>query len=171
MSDYAHPESLVSTQWVADHLADPTVRFIEVVWGDSDEWGTAAYAAGHIPGAVAWDFATDVQDPVRNDVVDKVGIEALLARAGVTPATTIVVYSGLSNLLTTFTFWLLKVYAIPISACWMATARNGWPRAVPCLASFRSLRLPSTRRRSLTGACAPAVTMCCNVSANRAICW
>jgi thiosulfate/3-mercaptopyruvate sulfurtransferase len=56
-SDYIYPESLVSTQWVADHLADPNVRVVEVIWGDSDNWGTGAYCSGHIPGAVAWDFA------------------------------------------------------------------------------------------------------------------
>lgn len=110
MSDYAHPESLVSTQWVADHLADPAVRFVEVIWGDADEWGTAAYRSGHIPGAAAWDFATEVQDPARNDIVDPDGYAALLARSGISPATTVVVYSGLSNLLATFAFWLLKVY-------------------------------------------------------------
>ena len=42
MPNDTHPASLVSTQWAADHLADPTVRFAEIVWGDSDEWGTAA---------------------------------------------------------------------------------------------------------------------------------
>lgn len=106
----AHPESLVSTQWVADRLADPNVRVAEVIWGDSDAWGTAAYRSGHIPGAVAWDFATDLQDPARNDIADQAGLEALLGRSGFTPGTTVVVYSGLSNLLATFAFWLLKVY-------------------------------------------------------------
>lgn len=110
MFAYAHPESLVSTQWVADHLANPAIRIVEVVWGDSDEWGAAAYRGGHIPGAAAWDFATDLQDPARSDIADQAGIEALLGRSGITPATTVAVYSGLSNLLATFAFWLLKVY-------------------------------------------------------------
>jgi thiosulfate/3-mercaptopyruvate sulfurtransferase len=64
MPDYAHPESLVNTQWVAEHLADPAVRFVEVVWGDSDGWGMAAYLGGHVPGAVAWEFATECRTPV-----------------------------------------------------------------------------------------------------------
>ena len=110
MTAYAHPESLVSTQWVAGRLADPDLRVAEIVWGDSDNWGTAAYGSGHIPGAVAWDFATELQDPARNDAADQAGIEALLGRSGVTPDTIVVVYSGLSNLLATFAFWLLKVY-------------------------------------------------------------
>jgi thiosulfate/3-mercaptopyruvate sulfurtransferase len=110
VSDYAHPESLVSAEWAADHLDDPAVRFVEVIWGDSDEWGAAAYRSGHIPGAAAWDFATDLQDPTRNDIADQIGLETLLGRAGITSATTVVVYGGLSNLLATFAFWLLKVY-------------------------------------------------------------
>lgn len=107
---FAHLESLVSTAWLADHLTAPTVRIVEVIWGDSDAWGAAAYHTGHVPGAVAWEFATDLQDPARNDIVDQTGIEALLGRSGVTPVTTVVVYSGLSNLLATFAFWLLKLY-------------------------------------------------------------
>lgn len=110
MSGYAHPESVVSTHWVADHLADPAMRLVEVTWGDSDEWGTAAYRGGHIPGAVAWDFATELQAPARDDITDQTGIVALLGRSGVVPTTAVVVYSGLSNLLATFAFWLLKVY-------------------------------------------------------------
>jgi len=100
----------VNTQWLAEHLDDPSVRLVEVIWGDSDEWGAPAYRAGHIPGAVAWDNAHDLQDQARGDLVNKVDLEALLVRSGVTPATTVVLYSGLSNLLATFAFWLLKLY-------------------------------------------------------------
>lgn len=111
MSDSAHPDSLAGAQWVAEHLHDPSIRIVEIVWGDDgDQWGMAAYRAGHIPGAVAWDFAAELQNPARNDIVDRAGFEALLARSGVTPAMTVVVYSGLNNLLATFAFWLLKVY-------------------------------------------------------------
>ncbi len=53
MFGYTHSQSLASTQWAADHLADPAVRFVEVVWGDSEKWGTAAYRAGDVAGAVA----------------------------------------------------------------------------------------------------------------------
>ena len=110
MSAYAHPESLVSTQWVAGHLADPGTRIAGVIWGDSGDWGTAAYRNGHIPGAVAWDFATALQDPARSDIADQAGLPALLGRSGVTPDSIVVVCSGLSNPLATFAFWLLKVY-------------------------------------------------------------
>jgi thiosulfate/3-mercaptopyruvate sulfurtransferase len=110
MSSYAHPEVLVSTQWVADHLNDSQVRLIEVVWGTSLSFGMPAYESGHLPGAVAWDFEKDIQDLVRGDVLDKGGLEALLSRSGITPETTVIVYSGLNNLLATYAFWQLKIY-------------------------------------------------------------
>ncbi|MCS7296316.1 MAG: rhodanese-like domain-containing protein, partial [Dehalococcoidia bacterium] len=62
---YAHPEVLVDTQWVADHLNDPNVRIIE-----SDE-DPLLYASGHIPGAVEVDWVRDLNDPVRRDYIDK----------------------------------------------------------------------------------------------------
>jgi thiosulfate/3-mercaptopyruvate sulfurtransferase len=113
MQSYAHPESLASTQWLAGHLDDPQVRLVEVVWGVSPLWGRPAYEAGHIPGAVAWDFQTDLQDPARGDLIDTAGVEALLSRAGIDQDTCVVLYSGLNNILATFAFWLLKIYGLP----------------------------------------------------------
>ena len=110
MSNYAHPESLVDTQWVADHLGNPQIRLVEIVWGGSPAFGKPAYDARHIPGAVAWDFEIDLQDSTCHDVAGKLRLEALLSRSAITPRTTIVLYSGLSNLLATFAFWLLKIY-------------------------------------------------------------
>jgi len=110
MSSYAHPEALVSTQWVADHLEDPNVRLVEGVWRNSTLYSTLAYEKGHIPGAIAWDFAEDIQDPDRDDLLDKEGFEALLSRSGITFETIIVVYSGGSNLIAAYAFWQLKIY-------------------------------------------------------------
>ncbi len=107
MSSYAHPEALASTQWVADHLNDPQVRLIEVVQSTSPSRDTHHNESGHIPGAVAWDFQ---MYSARHGLLDKEGMEALLSRSGITPGTTVVVYSGLDNLLATYTFWLLKIY-------------------------------------------------------------
>jgi len=109
MSNYAHPESLVSSQWLVDHLDDPQIRLVEVVLGASPSFGMPAYEREHIPGAVAWDYEKELQDPVRHDILDKAGIEVLLSRSGITPETTIIVYSGLSNLLATYAFWQLKI--------------------------------------------------------------
>lgn len=110
MPTYAHPESLVSTQWVAEHLDDPNIRIVEVVWGSGGSYGKEAYEANHIPGAVAWNFEKDLQDSVRQDVLDKAELESLMSRSGITSETTIVLYSGLNNLLATYAFWLLKIY-------------------------------------------------------------
>ncbi len=110
MEDYAHPNSLVDTRWIAEHSREQGIRLVEILWGDSPFFGRPAYASGHLPGALAWDFETDLQDPARRDIVDQPGLEALLARSGIAPGTTIVVYSGLTNLLATFAFWVLKIY-------------------------------------------------------------
>jgi hypothetical protein len=77
MSNYAHPEVLVDTQWVAEHLNDPKVRIVELGYDTSD------YVSGHIPGAVGWGWSTDLQHPIRKDLPDKEGIEELLARSGI----------------------------------------------------------------------------------------
>jgi len=97
MAHAANPNALVSTEWIAEHLDDPHVRLIEVVWEMSPVWGMPAYESGHIPGAIAWDFEQDLKDPIRHDVVDKDVLEALLGRSGITRQTTIVLYSALSN--------------------------------------------------------------------------
>ncbi|QLQ04647.1 MAG: hypothetical protein HZY76_23730 [Anaerolineae bacterium] len=71
MTAYTHPESLVSTQWVAEHLNDPGVRIVEVVWGSQSAYGWQAYASGHIPGAVAWDYEADYGE-AQGDAIDRV---------------------------------------------------------------------------------------------------
>lgn len=100
----AHP--LVSTQWLADHLGDAGVRIIEVVWGSH---GYEAYAQGHIPGAVAWDYEVDYGE-AQGDVISKDLYERQLSTSGITPEMTVVLYSAVNNLLATFEFWLMKYY-------------------------------------------------------------
>ena len=101
---YAHPEVLVSTDWVAAHLDDPQVRIVE-----SDE-DILLYDIGHIPGAVKLDWHTDLQDPVERDFVDKAGFEALMSRAGIANDTTVVFYGDRNNWYACYTFWLFKYY-------------------------------------------------------------
>ena len=81
-----------------------------MVWGDSPDFGMPAYERAHVPGAVAWTFESDVQNPVQHDVADRGQMAALLSRSGIASGMTVVLYSGLSNLLATFAFWVLKVY-------------------------------------------------------------
>ena len=73
---YAHPEVLVSTDWVAAHLNDPTIRIIE-----SNE-DTLLYASGHVPGAVHVDWTSDLNDQLRRDYITREGFEALMSRIG-----------------------------------------------------------------------------------------
>lgn len=104
MAEYAHPEVVVDTQWVADHLNDPKVRLVEV---DVD---TTSYDSGHAPGAVGWNWKKDTQQPVRRDVPEKAAWEALLSRSGISNDTTIVFYGDNNNWFATFAFWLSKIY-------------------------------------------------------------
>jgi thiosulfate/3-mercaptopyruvate sulfurtransferase len=104
VNGYAHPEALVETDWVADHLHDPSVCLVEV---DVD---TAAYETGHIPGALGWNWKLDTQQPVRRDIPDRAGVEELLSRSGIRNDTTIVVYGDNSNWFATYAFWMLKLY-------------------------------------------------------------
>jgi len=101
---YTHPEVLVETDWVADHLGDPKLRLVEV---DVD---TTAYDSGHIPGAVGWNWKKDTQQTLRRDIPDKAGLEALLGRAGISNDTTVIFYGDNNNWFATFAFWLLKLY-------------------------------------------------------------
>jgi thiosulfate/3-mercaptopyruvate sulfurtransferase len=101
---YAHPETLVSTDWVAQHLNDPKVRVIEV---DPD---TTAYAQAHIPGAVGWNWETDLQDQVRRTLAGKEQFEALCSRAGITPETTVIVYGDNNNWFAAWALWQFKIY-------------------------------------------------------------
>ena len=104
MADYAHPEVLVTTDWVAQHLNDPKIRIVEV---DVD---TSAYDQGHIAGAAGWNWQTQLQDPVRRDLVDKRALEELLGRSGISNDATIVVYGDNNNWFAAWAFWQLKYY-------------------------------------------------------------
>ncbi len=106
---YANPKSLASTQWVAEHLDDPKVRIVEVIWGSQADFGLAVYEAGHIPGAIAWDSDKHYRRE-HGDVINRSDFEQELSRSGINPETTIVLYSCINNLLATFDYWLLKYY-------------------------------------------------------------
>ena len=104
MAEYAHPESLVSTEWVAEHGGDANVRLVEV---DVD---TAAYEQGHIAGAVGWNWQSQLQQSVRRDVVSKSEMEQLLGSAGVDNDTTIVLYGDNNNWFAAWAFWQIRYY-------------------------------------------------------------
>lgn len=104
MSGYAHPEALVETQWVADHLNDPNVRIVE-----SDE-DLLLYETGHIPGAVKIDWVQDLNDPVVRDYLDSERFAALMRAKGISNDTTVVLYGDKHNWWATYAFWVFKLF-------------------------------------------------------------
>ena len=105
-SEYANQNALVSTEWVAEHLHDPAVRLIEV---DVD---TSAYETGHIPGALGFNWTTQLADRIRRDVPDKAAWERLLGSVGVGPDTRIVYYGDNNNWFAAWAYWQLKLHGI-----------------------------------------------------------
>ena len=104
MADYAHPDSLVSTEWVAEHGGDANVRLVEV---DVD---TSAYEQGHIAGAVGWNWQSQLQQPVQRDLATKEEIEQLLGGSGIGNDTTVILYGDNNNWFAAWAFWQLKYY-------------------------------------------------------------
>lgn len=101
---YAHPEVLVSADWVEQHLNDPKVRIVE-----SDE-DVLLYDMGHIPGAVKIDWQGDLQDQLVRDYIDADKFASICARAGITDSTTVVFYGDKSNWWACYAFWAFKLF-------------------------------------------------------------
>ncbi len=98
---------LVTADWAREHLADPAVRFVEV---DVD---TTAYAQSHLPGAVGWDWTSQLADGVRRDLASRAALSALLDTSGIGPATTIVLYGDNNNWFAAWAYWQLKLFGHP----------------------------------------------------------
>ena len=103
-SGFAHPETVVDTEWVAQHRGDANVMIVEV---DVD---TSAYDEGHIPGAVGWDWRVDLQRRPSRDIPTKEEWEALLSRSGISNDSTVILYGDNNNWFATFAFWLFKMF-------------------------------------------------------------
>ncbi len=101
---YAHPEYLVETDWVAEHLNDANVRIIE-----SDE-DPLLYAVGHIPGAVQVDWFSTLQHPLRRDFLTKEKFEETVSSLGIGNDTTVVFYGDKSNWFACYALWLFQYY-------------------------------------------------------------
>jgi thiosulfate/3-mercaptopyruvate sulfurtransferase len=99
---YAHPDALVSTDWVADHSKDAGVRLLEV---DVD---TASYEKGHIAGAIGWNWQTDLQDRVVRDVVDPRTFAELCRRSGVRNDDNVIIYGDNNNWFAAWALWQFK---------------------------------------------------------------
>ncbi len=103
MADYAK-DVLVDTQWVEDHLDDPGVRIVEV-----DE-NPALYAEAHIPGAIGFDWKTDLQDQVKRDFLGPEAFGELFGSRGIANDHLIVLYGDRNNWFAAYTYWYLKYY-------------------------------------------------------------
>ena len=104
MAKYANPQTLVETDWVKDNLGKPGIRLVEI---DVD---TKAYEAGHIPGAVGFNWQTQLQDQVRRDIISREAFEKLVGGAGISPNDTVILYGDNNNWFAAYGFWLFEIY-------------------------------------------------------------
>src|SRR5713226_5870631 len=104
MANYAHPETLVPTDWVAQQTSGANVRVVEV---DVD---TKAYDEGHVPGALAWAWNSQLCDTLRRDILSKAQFEELMASSGISNDTTVVIYGDNNNWFAAWALWQMKIY-------------------------------------------------------------
>src|SRR5688572_3701623 len=101
---FAHPERLVSTEWLAERLGEPGLVVVE-----SDE-DVLLYETGHIPGAVKIDWHTDLNDPVVRDYLDGAGFAELLSRKGIARDDTVVIYGDKNNWWAAYALWVFSLF-------------------------------------------------------------
>ena len=118
-SGYAHPDKLVSTQWVADHLQDENVVVLE-----SNE-DTLLYSTGHIPGAQKIDWHTELNDPVTRDFIGPEEFARMAGAKGITRDTTVVFYGDKSNWWAAYALWVFTLYGHPDTRL-MNGGRDKW---------------------------------------------
>src|SRR5256712_2594680 len=104
MARYANPETLVDTEWDKNNLSKPGIKLVEI---DVD---TKQYDAGHIPGAIGFNWQTQLQDQVRRDIISKEAFEKLVGGAGVAPTDSVILYGDNNNWFAAYGFWLFKTY-------------------------------------------------------------
>ncbi|HET7579140.1 MAG TPA: sulfurtransferase [Bacillales bacterium] len=97
-------DALVSTEWADQHKSDSDVQLVEV---DVDN---SAYESGHIDGAIAWNWTTQLNDEVTRDILSPEQMTELLGNSGITPDTTIVLYGDNNNWFAAFAYWQLKMF-------------------------------------------------------------
>jgi thiosulfate/3-mercaptopyruvate sulfurtransferase len=102
--NYAHPEALVSTHWVAEHLDDPSLCLVE-----SNE-DILLYDTGHLKGAIHIDWRRDLQDPLVRDYIQPQDFAALCCSHGITPETTVVFYGDKSNWWACYALWVFRLF-------------------------------------------------------------
>jgi thiosulfate/3-mercaptopyruvate sulfurtransferase len=136
---YAHPEVLVNTDWAASHEKDPSVRIVEV---DVD---TKAYDEGHVPGAIAWAWNTQLCDTTVRDILQKRAFEDLMTQSGIGNDTTVVLYGDNNNWFAAWALWQMKIYGHRDVRI-MDGGRKKW------LAEGRDLETAATKAQPAAGA-------------------
>ena len=104
MSNYANPDSLVSSEWLAEHLQDPNIRIVE-----SNE-DILLYDTGHIPGAVKIDWTSDLNDQVARDYVNAEQFAKLLSSKGISRDTTVIFYGDKNNWWAAYAYWVFQLF-------------------------------------------------------------
>jgi thiosulfate/3-mercaptopyruvate sulfurtransferase len=104
-NEYAHPEVLCETDWVAGNLKNSKMRILEVDYDPEN-----AYRQGHIPGAYLVWWKRDINDPVRRDIINKQQFEELMSRVGAEFDTELVLYGDFNNWFAAFAFWVFQYY-------------------------------------------------------------
>lgn len=103
---YARPDMLVSTEWLATHLGDPSIRIVE-----SDE-DVLLYDTGHIPGAQKVDWHADLNDPLVRDYVSREKFQELLRSKGIDENTNVVFYGDKNNWWATYALWVFQLFGL-----------------------------------------------------------
>ncbi len=101
---YANPEALVETPWVANNLSNPALRIVEV---DVD---TTAYDQGHVPGAIGFNWKSQLVDQIRRELLSKTQFEELLGRTGIGNNHTVIFYGDNNNWFATWAYWNFKYW-------------------------------------------------------------
>jgi thiosulfate/3-mercaptopyruvate sulfurtransferase len=104
MAEYTHPEALVSTEWAAEHINDPSVIILEV---DVD---FSLYKGGHVEGAVGIEWGTQLSDQLTRDILSKSAFEELVSAAGISNDTTVLLYGDANNWFAAWALWEFKIY-------------------------------------------------------------
>ena len=135
LQQYAHPETLVTVDWLADHLADPSV-----VVAESDE-DVLLYDTGHIPGAVKLDWHTELNDQLVRDYIDPPRFAGLMAAKGISRDTTVVLYGDNFNWWAAYALWVLKLFGHP-DVRLLDGGRQAWTDAGRELVTDTPVRAP-----------------------------